>query len=151
MSWIFSSFEHPRCSIKKESEGNAQGVGTSKVLIGETKGTIELTAGVLHLRWAPGQAINEEGALAAVAAAKKLCGSRRYPMLVTLAAPVWLSCRARKVLTLPGPATRIALLGSSPVDAVMAKFFLAGNAMPCPARYFTSADKAMAWLMDMAR
>lgn len=128
-----------------------RGVGESEVLIGETKGTIGLAAGILHLRWAPGQSINEEDALAAMTAARKICGSQRYPLLVTLAAPVWLSCRARKVLTRPGPATRIALLGSSPVDAVMAKFFLAGNSLPCPARYFTSADKATAWLRDMAR
>ncbi|CAN7314873.1 hypothetical protein ASF98_06965 [Arthrobacter sp. Leaf337] len=119
------------------------------VPIGATEATLELTGGILHLRWAQGQFIDEEEARAAVAAAEKMCGTRRYPMLVTLAAPVWLSCKARRILTLPGPADRIAIVGSSPVDAVMARFFLTGKALACPARFFTSAGKAVAWLRDV--
>lgn len=118
----------------------------AEVSIGAGRGTVELSAGILHLKWSPGQAINEEDARAAVTAAQQLSGNHRYPMLVTMAAPVWLSCKARKVLALPGQATRIAILGSSPVDRVIAKFFLTGNTMPCPARFFTSTEKALTWL-----
>ncbi|WP_436065122.1 hypothetical protein [Arthrobacter sp. LjRoot14] len=29
---------------------------------------------------------------------------------------------------------------------MIAKFFLTGNVMPCPARFFTSTEKALTWL-----
>ncbi|CAN7332672.1 DUF7793 family protein [Arthrobacter sp. LjRoot14] len=92
--------EHKELTVP-EQFNSSPGVTMAEVSMGAGIGTVELSAGILHLKWSPGQAINEEDARAAVTAAQQLSGNRRYPMLVMMAAPVWLSCKARKVLALP--------------------------------------------------
>lgn len=120
-------------------------------MIDGAKATVELHGGVLHLRWVRGAVIDEKEALAAMAAISRVCQGRGHPMLVDMAAAAWLSCKARKVFARPCLVTRTALLGSSPVDRVIANYFLARSTPPhCPARYFTSRAEAMAWLAGYA-
>jgi hypothetical protein len=49
-----------------------------------------------------------------------------------------------------GGASRIALLGSSPVDRIIANFTIERQTLPCPTRFFTSRDEALGWLIDPA-
>ena len=48
----------------------------------------------------------------------------------------------------PSAASRIALLGRSPVDRVIANFTLGVSRVPCPTRFFTDRDRAVAFLRE---
>lgn len=103
--------------------------------------------GVVQLKWPRGVSIAESDAEAAMRNVNDLCGSHRQPMLVDMATTARVSRGARAVFGRPCQASRIALLGASPVDRVLANFILGINKLPCPTRFFTSRDDAMAWLL----
>ena len=108
---------------------------------------LELDAeGLLRLTWARGASITEADAEAAMAQVNALCGDSRYPMLVDMATTADVSRGARAVFGRPCQASRIALLGASPVDRVIANFILGINKLPCPTRFFTDKAEAHAWL-----
>lgn len=109
------------------------------------KGTMELSGGVLHLRWKPGAYIGIDVARAALEAIATLGGGVRRPMLVELQG-VTHSAAARKEFPSASHISRMALLGSSPVDRVIAMFRLTLVHAGFPIRYFTSSEKAMVWL-----
>lgn len=119
----------------------------AKFDIAEGKGALELRGGILRLRWKAGETIRTDDALEALSHLQERYQGKSYPMLIPVES-VTFSRSARKLLTSPGCASRIALLGSSPVDHVIALFFLHGQATPCPTMYFTSLRKAMTWLRD---
>lgn len=102
--------------------------------------------GLLHLQWEPGSRIEEEDAKAAMIAVDSICEDHRHPMLVDMEATASVSRAARTLFTRPSAVSRIALLGSSPVDRVIANFFLGLHTPPCPTRFFTSRADAMEWL-----
>ena len=102
--------------------------------------------GLLRLRWLPGVDIQVEDARAAMAKVNELCQQEQYPMLVDMAAVNSVSREARGVWSIPCGASRIALLGTSPVDRVLANFFLGVHVPPCPTRFFTSRSEALDWL-----
>ncbi len=103
---------------------------------------------VVQLKWLRGVSIAESDAEAAMRNVNELCGSRRHPMLVDMATTAQVSRGARAVFGRPCQASRIALLGASPVDKVLANFILGITKVPCPTRFFTSRDDAMAWLLN---
>lgn len=102
--------------------------------------------GVLQLRWERNASISEADAENAMHRVNELCGQDRRPMLVDMATTAQVSRGARAVFGRPCQASRIALLGSSPVDKVMANFALGVSRLPCPTRFFTSREDAMRWL-----
>jgi hypothetical protein len=104
--------------------------------------------GILQLRWPRGASISEADAENAMQKVNELCGAERHPMLVDMATTAQVSRGARAVFGRPCQASRIALLGSSPVDKVLANFILGINKLPCPTRIFTSRDAAMKWLVE---
>ncbi|MCU1516063.1 MAG: hypothetical protein JWQ75_784 [Pseudarthrobacter sp.] len=106
--------------------------------------------GVVQLRWPRGASISEQDAENAMRQVNELCGQSRHPMLVDMATTAQVSRGARAVFGRPCQASRIALLGASPVDKVLANFILGINRLPCPTRFFTSRDDAMAWLLTEA-
>lgn len=111
------------------------------------KASVDLTVdGYLHLRWRPGVDIQVEDARAAMAKVNELCQQAQHPMLVDMAAVSSVSREARGVWSIPCGASRIALLGTSPVDRVLANFFLGVHVPPCPTRFFTSRRDALDWL-----
>ena len=113
------------------------------------KGSIELgDDGVVHLRWLAGSTIEVEDARAAMAKVNDLCQGVPHPMLVDMAAVASVSREARGIWSIPCDASRIALLGRSPVDRVLANFFLGVHIPPCPTRFFTSRSEATEWLHD---
>lgn len=102
--------------------------------------------GLLRLTWARDASITEADAEAAMDQVNVLSGENRHPMLVDMATTSDVSRGARAVFGRPCQASRIALLGASPVDRVLANFFLGLNRLPCPTRFFTSEAEAISWL-----
>ncbi|XAS63774.1 STAS/SEC14 domain-containing protein [Pseudarthrobacter sp. So.54] len=111
------------------------------------KGSVELSDdGVVHLQWLSGINIEVEDARAAMSKVNEVCHGVPHPMLVDMAAVASISRDARGIWSIPCDASRIALLGRSPVDRVLANFFLGVHIPPCPTRFFTSRSDAMDWL-----
>ncbi|MBT2554675.1 STAS/SEC14 domain-containing protein [Arthrobacter sp. ISL-5] len=104
--------------------------------------------GLLRLTWARGAFISEADAEAAMERVNILSGESRHPMLVDMATTADVSRAARAVWGRPCQASRIALLGSSPVDRVIANFFLGITNVPCPTKFFTVERDALAWLRE---
>jgi hypothetical protein len=82
-----------------------------------------------------------------MAMVNEVCNSVDRPMLVDMASTETVSREARAVWSIPCSASKIALLGSSPVDRVIANFFLGIHVPPCPTKFFTSESEAMGWLL----
>ncbi|GGM15342.1 DUF7793 family protein [Nakamurella endophytica] len=113
----------------------------------EPEFTVRIDAdGSVRLRWRRGLTITGEAAEAAMAEVNRVCGETRRPMLVDMATTEAVERRARTVFLRPCQANRIALLGRSPVDRVIANFIVGVSNMPCPTRYFTSQPDALRWL-----
>ena len=110
------------------------------------KGTMDLSGGFLRLSWKRGTYIGIGVANAALAAITTLSQGARLPMLVEIQG-VTHSAAARQVFPDTSNISRMALLGSSPVDRVVAMFRLPTAPVGFPIRYFTSPDKAVAWLL----
>lgn len=102
--------------------------------------------GILCLVWSRDVAIDVVEAQLAMDAVNGICGGRRTHLLINMATTRSVSRGARTVFSQPCDASAIALLGSSPVDRVLANFFLGVNAAPVPTRFFTDRDAAVAWL-----
>jgi hypothetical protein len=109
------------------------------------KGTLALTNEVLRLSWKPGETVGVKEANSALTAIAALGQGACYPLLISFQG-VTFSRDARKIFPSPSAVSRIALLGSSPVDQVLALFLLGCHQRPCPIKYFTSSRKAMTWL-----
>ena len=130
----------------KASE-NRDGMNSANKVDSKGKGTMELSGGVLYVRWKPGAYIGVDVARAGIAAISTLGQGARLPMLVEIQG-VTHSAAARKVFPDSSSVSRMALLGSSPVDRVVAMFRLPLLPAGFPIRYFTSEDKALAWLLE---
>ncbi len=113
------------------------------------KGTIELGAeGIIQLVWKPGIVLEAEDVYAAMARVNEVAGKGEYPMLVDMEGTRAVTRRAKSVFTIPCAASRIALLGSSPVDRVIANYTIGRQRrLPCPTRFFTSRTEATSWLL----
>lgn len=123
--------------------------GTPRKTIDGGKATLELRAdGIVHLAWIRGVRIEEPDARAAMKAVDELCQEDSHPMLVDMETTEAVSRSARSVFSIPCAASRIALLGKSPVDRLLANFFLGVHTPPCPTRFFTSRDEATVWLLN---
>ncbi|MEO9151908.1 MAG: STAS/SEC14 domain-containing protein [Lapillicoccus sp.] len=105
-------------------------------------------AGFVRLSWAPGLQITGDMASEAVHGLAVVCEGRRMPMLVDMTGTAVLTRPARVVFTEKSSASRIALLGKSAVDRVIANFYLGVSGTPVPTRFFTSEPLAIAWLTN---
>lgn len=140
--------DHRRQPEPQEAHGRT-GASRSRLAdpsIRGAKGTVERrTDGLIHVLWKPRGTIEAADALAAMVAVNEVCRGSGHPMLVDMALTEALSRDARSIFSTCA-ASRIALLGSGPVDRVIASFFLGVHKPPCPSRFFTSKREAMAWL-----
>jgi hypothetical protein len=119
------------------------------VVVDGGKGTVELRSdGLIHLIWEPKVRIEQEDAKAAMAAVNEIAGDMTYPMLVDMATTESVTRAARSVFSIPCAANRIALLGASPVDRILANFFLGVHIPPCPTRFFISRTESLKWLQQ---
>lgn len=115
------------------------------------KGTIELGAdGIIHLVWKPGIVLDGDDVHAAMARVNEITHGSDCPMLVDMGKTKAVTRQARSVFRIPSAASRIALLGSSPVDRIIANFTIERQTLPCPTPFFTSRDEALSWLLSSA-
>lgn len=112
------------------------------------KATLRLRPdGLLHLVWQPGTQVLRADAVEVVQRINEISADRDRPLLVDMRAARSTSSGARDVFGVPHAASMIALLGESPVDRVIANFFIGVRRPERPTRYFTSEATAIAWLM----
>ena len=105
-------------------------------------------SGVVRLTWAPALHITEQLARDAMALVDEINSGTSRPLLVDMTGTAKLDRSARMTFTRKCSAARIALLGRSPVDRVIANFALGVSPVPVPTRFFTAEPLAMAWLCD---
>lgn len=105
--------------------------------------------GIVRLSWTAGTRITARLAVGAMAAVDELNSDRRRPLLVEMNSAGTPTREARVHFGRPCTASRIALLGKSPVDRMHASFtpHLDAVGFPVPTRFFTSEPSAMAWLL----
>jgi hypothetical protein len=106
--------------------------------------------GFVRLTWDRDLRITGELARAAMALVDATNADRERPLLVDMTGTAALTREARMTFSRRCSASRIALLGRSPVDRVIANFALGVSAVPVPTRFFTSEALAIAWLTDGA-
>ncbi len=110
--------------------------------------SLTIEDGLILLRWPKGAAIDAAGARAAFDDVNAMSADTHRPMLVDMALVKSVSRGARGVFGEPSAASRIALLGRSPVDRVIANFTLGIQKVPCPTKFFTDHDQAMDFLRE---
>jgi len=111
--------------------------------------TIDLSRhGYLHVRWTPGAVVTATEATAMKSRAVEISSGRALPMLVEMSNLEWVDRRAREIFAAPWPLARMALVGASPVDEVIAIFYASQHDHSCPTRFFTSVDEAVTWLTE---
>jgi hypothetical protein len=100
------------------------------------KGTVELgDQGVLHLVWKRGTVLEAADVHAAMAMVNELADGAEYPMLIDISETQAVTRQARSVFSVKCAASRIALLGSSPINRIIANFAMARRTLPCPTRF----------------
>jgi hypothetical protein len=113
------------------------------------KGTVEIgDEGVLYLVWKPGTVLEAGDVYAAMAKVNELADGAEYPMLIDISNTQAVTRQAKSVFSVKCAASRIALLGSNPVNRVIANFAMARRTLPCPTRFFTSRSEAIHWLLQ---
>ena len=118
------------------------------ITISGGKGTLELGAdGIIHLAWKPGIVLEGDDVHAAMATLREITDGSEYPMLVDMGTTKAVTRQAKSAFQIPSAASRIALLGSSPVDRIIANFTIGRQTLPCPTRFFISRDEALTWLL----
>lgn len=111
------------------------------------KGTVELGAdGVLHLVWNPGTVLMVDDVHAAMAKVNEVADGAEYPMLIDITNTQAVTRQAKSAFSIKCAASRIALLGSNPINRVIANFAMSRRTLPCPTQFFTSRNEAMNWL-----
>lgn len=103
-------------------------------------------SGLVRLTWSTDLHIDGELADRAMAMVDELNGPLERPLLVDMTGTVELTRRARMTFGRRCSASRIALVGRSEVDRVIANFALGVTRVPVPTRFFTSEKAALDWL-----
>ncbi|WP_309108557.1 STAS/SEC14 domain-containing protein [Arthrobacter sp.] len=112
------------------------------------KATLELLEnGIVCLTWQRQVSLEVADVTAAMASLDYLCQGLSHPLLVDMGGTTSVSHDARAAFSLPSVASRIALLGSTPVDRVIANFRRA-DSFPCPTLFFTDRAEAVNWLLQ---
>ncbi|MFC4947534.1 hypothetical protein ACFPFQ_29085 [Pseudonocardia sp. GCM10023141] len=125
-------------------------VGADHSLAGHVMTVHVDPTGIVRLEWARGLRITGELARAAMELVDETNTGRQRPLLVDMTGTAALTREARTTFSRRCSASRIALLGRSPVDRVIANFALGVSAVPVPTRFFTSEALATAWLINGA-
>lgn len=102
--------------------------------------------GFVRLSWCSGLRIDGGLAHRAMALVDELNGPLGRPLLVDMTGTAQLTRDARMAFGQRCSASRIALLGRSEVDRVIANFALGVTRVPVPTRFFTSEARALSWL-----
>ncbi|MBG6192361.1 hypothetical protein IWX64_003333 [Arthrobacter sp. CAN_A212] len=98
----------------------------------------------LRLNWKPGVCIEYADAVEAALALHTLRGEEPMPLLVNIVGLRGVTPKARAGMNAYRSYTKVALVGDSPMGAVLAAFSWRSRT---PTRYFTSEDEAIIWLI----
>jgi hypothetical protein len=110
---------------------------------------VALQDGLARLTWAPGVRIDADAAQQSVQAVNQLINGGHGPLYVDMTGTSTITREARQVFTEPmASVTRLALVGRSAVDRVVANFALGVSGTAMPTRYFTSESAATEWLRE---
>ncbi len=113
----------------------------------EGMNSVSVSAGILVSTWRPGSFVDADDARDAMRAVERISGGTPMPMLSEMT-DVEFSAGARSEFAQSTGVLAIAVLGSSPVDRVVAA--ATGREITYPHEFFTSRDAALAWLEDVA-
>ncbi|MCO1660098.1 STAS/SEC14 domain-containing protein [Pseudonocardia humida] len=102
--------------------------------------------GYVRCDWRRGTRITGELARGAIKRLDELNDGIKRPLLVDMRGTASLTREGRQAFAEEYSASKVALLGESPVDRVIANFTLSVIVMSIPTRYFTSESAALAWL-----
>lgn len=106
--------------------------------------------GVVRLVWVAGVQITGEAAQEGVRAVNELNVAGARPLFVDMTGTSVVTREARQVFSKPMPSvSRLALVGRSAVDRILANFALGVSGTPMPTRFFTSESAALQWLLDL--
>lgn len=109
--------------------------------------SVSVSAGILVSTWRPGSFVDADGARDAMLAVERITGGTPMPMLSEMT-DVEFSAGARWEFAQSTGVLAIAVLGSSPVDRVVAA--ATSRETTYPHQFFTTRDAALAWLQDVA-
>ncbi len=104
--------------------------------------------GIVRLTWAQGIRVTGPLAQDAMDLVDEVNADLSRPLLVDMAGTAVLTREARVAFARKCSASKIALVGRSAVDRVIANFVLGVSSVPVPTRFFTSAPAAVAWLRN---
>lgn len=107
-------------------------------------------SGLVRLIWVAGTRITSSLARRSMDAIDELNAGRRRPLLVQMRG-TGIDRDARLEFTREVSVSRLALLGGSPVDRVVANFAMSVSRVATPTRFFSSEADAVAWLSGDAR
>jgi hypothetical protein len=110
--------------------------------------TSEVDAGVVLMRWMPGAHITGPVAAEAMDTVDQLNGAHKRPLLVDMTGTAKLTGDARATFQRDCQVSRMAIVGTSAVDKVIANFGLRVSVIDMPSRFFTSVSAALSWLRD---
>ena len=123
------------------------GMMPGRIDAADGKNSVSVSAGIIESVWRPGSFVDVAEARDAMLAVERISGGTPMPML-SLMTDVEFSAAARYEFAQSKGVLAIAVLGSSPVDRVMA----AGTSRytDYPHEFFTSKDAALTWLNEVA-
>lgn len=121
--------------------------GFTEVAVRQSVGVVP-DDGITRVVLPAGMHLTEELAMQAAAQVRTLADGRKRPVLLKLSGVASVSREARMVYNKATSVAAYALLGESPVDRVIANFFIGFEPTGCPRRYFTSEPEAIAWLQS---
>lgn len=110
--------------------------------------SLRVEAGVVFLCWTPGVHITGPLADEAMATVDELNADGKRPLLVDMTGTGKLTREARVTFRRECQVSRMALVGHSAVDRVIASFGLRVTTIDTPSRFFTSVPDALVWLLD---
>lgn len=110
--------------------------------------SLAVEAGVVVLRWAAGVHITGPLAAEAMDVVDRLNREDKRPLLVDMRGIGRLARDARAEFERECQVSRLAIVGSSPVDRVIAHFGLQVSSTTMPSRYFDSMPAGLSWLRD---
>ena len=105
-----------------------------------------LSDDVVLISWPLGATVEESDALVTISRIEELIEGELRPVLVDIEGMRYASSAALRKFARCLPATRMALVGTSPVERTIVDFFRAIHRPSYPASYFTQNSKALEWL-----
>lgn len=102
--------------------------------------------GIMHVKLPEKATVAGRHAAAAAVAVHTLTAGKSFPLLLDLTNVKSVSRHAREMYGQPRTVTAYALLGSGPVDRVLAHYFLGGAPVLVPTKFFEVEAEAVQWL-----